>query len=106
MRRCGAPAESTTLKYEGAWLVCKQAPVLTVVRVVTVTRELLIRCVPPHDHRPQTRPAAPPPAPPPNPAPRPPIRTGTDEQLAAAEAAHQSNPERADMIARVRRFKA
>jgi hypothetical protein len=33
-------------------------------------------------------------------------RTHTDERLAAAEAAHASDPERADMIARVRRFKA
>jgi hypothetical protein len=39
-------------------------------------------------------------------APRPPIRSATDERLAAAEAAHESDPERADMIARVRRFKA
>ena len=33
-------------------------------------------------------------------------RTHTDETMAAAEAAHASDPERADMIARVRRFKA
>src|SRR5437660_380055 len=34
-------------------------------------------------------------------------RTHTDERLAAAEAAHAAHdPERADMIARVRRFKA
>jgi hypothetical protein len=35
-----------------------------------------------------------------------PGRTHTDERLAAAEAAHANDPERADMIARVRRFKA
>jgi hypothetical protein len=39
-------------------------------------------------------------------APRRAPRTHTDERLAAAEAAHSSDPERADMIARVRRFKA
>src|SRR3954468_6576070 len=32
--------------------------------------------------------------------------SGTDDRLAAAEAAHASDPQRADMIARVRRFKA
>jgi hypothetical protein len=39
-------------------------------------------------------------------APRRAPRTHTDERLAAAEAAHSNDPERADMIARVRRFKA
>jgi hypothetical protein len=39
-------------------------------------------------------------------APRRAPRTHTDERLAAAEEAHASDPERADMIARVRRFKA
>jgi hypothetical protein len=39
-------------------------------------------------------------------APRRAARTHTDDRLAAAEAAHASDPERADMIARVRRFKA
>ena len=35
-----------------------------------------------------------------------PLRTQTDDALAAAEAVHAGDPERADMIARVRRFKA
>ena len=39
-------------------------------------------------------------------APRRSPRTHTEDQLAAAQAAHASDPERADMIARVRRFKA
>ena len=39
-------------------------------------------------------------------APRRAPRTHTDERLAAAEEAHANDPERADMIARVRRFKA
>lgn len=39
-------------------------------------------------------------------APRRVPRTHTDDRLAAAEEAHANDPERADMIARVRRFKA
>lgn len=35
-----------------------------------------------------------------------PMRTKTDAELAAAEAAHQDDPERAELIARTRRFKA